>query len=458
MDKKYDAIVIGAGQAGPPLAKKLAHNGMKVALIERKLLGGTCVNTGCVPSKAFIANAEVAHLAKRSADFGVLTESVTIDMKKVHNRVAEIVTKVRTGLEKYLKDTANLDIFHQHAKFENSHTIRVGNELLTAEKIFIDVGARAFIPAIQGLENVKYLTNSTMMDIDFLPEHLIIIGGSYIGLEFAQMYRRFGAKVTVIEKSTRLIAKEDEDISQTVQEILEKEDIQIFLNIESFSVENRDEKIAVKLKDKTGEKEIIGSHLLLAIGRKPNTDDLGLEKTDIAMDERGFIKVNDQLETNIPGIWALGECNGKGAFTHTSYNDFEIVAANLLTQEQRRVSDRILAYNLYIDPPLGRIGMTENEVRKSGKKALIATMPMKDVKRAVIKGNTQGFMKVLVDAETKQILGAAILGVSGDEVIHCLLDVMYAKAPYTVITHAVHIHPTISELVPTLLEKLTELK
>jgi pyruvate/2-oxoglutarate dehydrogenase complex dihydrolipoamide dehydrogenase (E3) component len=453
MNRNYDAIVIGAGQAGPPLAMKLANAGMKVAIIERKYFGGTCVNTGCIPSKTLIASAYVAHLARRSKEFGIISSGdIFVDMAQVKARLDSIVLPLREKLEKSLRETENCTVYHDHAKFENSHTIRVGNELLEAKQIFINVGARAAVPLLPGLEQIKYFTNSSIFAVDFLPKHLIIIGGSYIGLEFAQMYCRFGSQVTVVEKGERLLQHEDPDISEAIKQILEKENINIRLNAECFSLDKKNNDIVMKLNCSDGEKEIIGTHLLLALGRKPNTDDLGLDKVGIETDDRGFIKVNDQLQTNIENIWALGECNGKGAFTHTSYNDYEIIADNLLHHKDRRVSDRITAYNLYIDPPLGRVGITETEARKLDKHFSIATWPMSKVKRAIIKGETQGFMKAVVDSDTQQILGAAILGTSGDEVIHCILDVMYAKAPYTLLTNAVHIHPTVSELVPTLLQ------
>lgn len=459
MPKLFDAIIIGAGQAGPPLAVKLANNGMKVALIERNLFGGTCVNTGCIPTKALIASAHAAHAAKRTNDFGIgINGSIQVDMKKIKARKDTIVLRYRNGVEKWLKNTPNCSLYQGHARFVNPNTISVNDELLQAEKIFINVGARAFAPPMPGIEKIKYFTNSTAMDIDFIPEHLIIVGGSYIGLEFAQMYRRFGANVTIIEKAPRLIAKEDPDISDAIKEILEQEGIKIKLNAECISFDTHDENVIVKTICSEPEKQVSGSHVLLAIGRKPNTDDLGLEKAGVLMDERGYIKVDDQLRTNVINIWALGECNGKGAFTHTAYNDYEIVAANLIDQIPRRVSDRILTYALFIDPPLGRAGVTEEEVRQSGKTALIGKRNMDQVKRAVIKGDTRGFMKIIIDEGTQQILGAAILGVGGDEIVHSILDVMYAKASYTTIKNAVHIHPTVTELIPTMLGELKPLR
>jgi pyruvate/2-oxoglutarate dehydrogenase complex dihydrolipoamide dehydrogenase (E3) component len=453
----FDAIIIGTGQAGPSLARRLAAAGMKVAIIERGLFGGTCVNTGCIPTKTMVASAYAAHMARRAADFGVKIEGrVTVDMKQVKARKDRISGESRTGLETSLKSTANCTVFEGHARFESPREVTVGAARLTSDRIFINVGGRAVTHGIPGLEQVPYLTNSSMMAVDFLPRHLIVVGGSYIGLEFGQMFRRFGSEVTILEKSSRLIPREDEDVSGAVKEIVEKEGIRTHVNAECIRLEKRGDEI-VAGADCEGAPEISGSHVLLAIGRRPNTDDLGLEKAGVTVDRDGYIGVDDQLRTNVPGIWALGDCNGKGAFTHTSYNDFEIVAANLLDNDPRRLSDRIPAYALYIDPPLGRAGLTEAEVRKTGKKALIGTRPMTKVRRAVEKGESQGFMKVLVDAETHRILGASILGTGGDEVIHSILDIMYAKAPYTVIQRAVHIHPTVSELVPTMLGELKPL-
>ena len=459
MTAKYDAIILGTGQSGPSLAARLAGEGMKVAIVERKLFGGTCVNTGCIPTKTLVASARAAYVARRGEDFGVMIDGcIAVDMQRVKDRKDAVVAKSNQGVERWLKNTENCTVYEGHGRFEDSHTVSVGEAQLQGDKIFINVGGRAFVPPFSGIKSVDYLTNSSMMEVDFLPEHLVIIGGSYIGLEFGQMYRRFGSEVTIVERGSRLIQHEDEDISEAIKVILEKEGVNIRLEGKCIDAEKQGDQVLVKLDCDSGAREVTGSHLLLAIGRVPNTDDLGLEKAGIEMRERGYIVVDDQLRTNVPNVWALGDCNGKGAFTHTSYNDYEIVAANLLDNDARRVSDRILAYALYIDPPLGRVGMTEAEVRRSGRKALIATRPMTRVSRAVEKGETQGFMKILVDAETKEILGAAVLGVGGDEIIHSILDVMYAKAPYTVIQRAVHIHPTVTELIPTMLGDLKSLE
>lgn len=458
MPTHYDAIVIGTGQAGPSLAVRLANAGKKVAIIERKLFGGTCVNTGCIPTKTMVASACAAHLARRGAEFGVGIEgAIRVDMKRVKARKDEISGKSRTGVEGWLKNLPNCTVYEGHARFESAGVVAVGESRLSAARIFINVGGRATVPDMPGLDQVPFLTNSSMMQVDFLPRHLVIVGGSYIGLEFAQMFRRFGSEVTIIEKGPRLIAREDEDISACIREILEGEGIQIRLNAECIAVSKQGDAIVAQAMCDSGSPEVVGSHLLMAVGRRPNTGDLGLENAGVLMDDHGYIAVDDHLQTSTHGIWALGDCNGKGGFTHTSYNDYEIVAANLLDNDPRRVSDRIPAYALYIDPPLGRAGMTEAQVRQSGRKALMATRPMTKVGRAVEKGESLGFMKILVDAESRQILGAAILGVNGDEVIHSILDVMYAKAPYSVIQRAMHIHPTVSELVPTMLGDLKPL-
>jgi pyruvate/2-oxoglutarate dehydrogenase complex dihydrolipoamide dehydrogenase (E3) component len=457
MADSFDAIIIGTGQSGPFLAVRLANAGMKVAIIERKFFGGTCVNTGCIPTKTMVASAYAAHMARRAADFGVEAGPVTVDMKRVKARKDAISGKSRTGVESMLRGTANVTVYTGSARFESSHEVSVGDVRLTAERIFINVGCRANVPDFPDLAEVNYLTNSSMMAVDFLPKHLVIVGGSYIGLEFGQMFRRFGSEVTIVEMGPRLVQHEDEDVSAAIREIVEAEGIQLHLEAKCISVSKQGDGVLLGVDCDRELPEIAGSHLLLAVGRRPNTDDLGLEKAGIAHDEHGNITVDDALATNVPGIWALGDCNGRGGFTHTSYNDYEIAAANLLDHDPRRISDRIKAYALYIDPPLGRAGMTESEVRKSGKRALMGTRAMTRVGRAVEKGESQGFMKILVDADTHKILGASILGVGGDEAIHCILDTMYAQAPYTVIQRAMHIHPTVCELIPTMLGDLKPL-
>ena len=456
--RSFDAILIGTGQAVPYLAGRLAGAGMQVAIIERKLFGGTCVNTGCTPTKTMVASAYAAHVARRAAEFGVAIDgTVRVDMARVRARKDEVSGNSRKGLESYLKQMKNATVYEGHARLASAREVLVGDERLTAERIFLNVGTRASAPAFHGLEQIEYFTNSALMNVDSVPPHLVVIGGGYVGLEFGQMFRRFGSEVTIVEMGPRLARHEDEDVSDAIRQILESEGVRIRLNAECIAFSRRGDAVVAHVSCTEGDPEVEGTHVLLAVGRRPNTDDLGLENAGVAVDERGYIRVDDQLRTNVPGIWALGDCNGKGAFTHTSYNDAQIAAANLLDNDPRRVSDRIPAYALYTDPPLGRCGLTEREVRQTGRPALIGKRPMTRVARAIEKGETQGFMKVLVDAETHAILGAAILGVGGDEVVHSILDIMYAKAPYTVIQRAVHIHPTVSELVPTMLGELQPL-
>jgi pyruvate/2-oxoglutarate dehydrogenase complex dihydrolipoamide dehydrogenase (E3) component len=455
VSRQFDAINIGTGQAGPALAARFAAAGMAVAIIERHKFGGTCVNTGCIPTKTLVASAYAAHVARRGAEYGfAVTGDVRVDMKRVKARKDEVSGRSNRGVEEWLRGLKNCTVIQGHARFQSSGTLVVNDEVLQADKIFINVGGRASVPAMPGIQDVPFLTNSSMMDVDFLPEHLVIVGGSYIGLEFGQMYRRFGSEVTIVEMGPRLIGREDEDISEAVRQILGAEGIQIRLNAKCISLAKRDSRIAVGIRCAEGPPEVVGTHVLLAVGRTPNTHDLGLDRAGVATDERDYIIVDDQLQTNVPGVWALGDCNGRGAFTHTSYNDYEIVADNLLNGDHRRVSDRIQTYALFTDPPLGRCGMTDAELRKSGRAALATKHPMSRVSRAVEKGETHGFIKVAVDADTKQILSAAILGTGGDEIVHVLLDAMYAKAPYTVIQRAMHIHPTVAEFLPTVLSKL----
>ena len=458
MGRHFDSIIIGAGQAGPSLAGRLTQSGQNIAFIERSLFGGTCVNTGCIPTKTLVASAYAAHMARRDADFGVHIEgAIKIDMKAVKARKESILAKSRDGIENWLRHMENCTVFHEQARFLSSYEVQAGSETITAKQIFINVGGRAHVPKMPGIGQITYLTNTSILNLEELPEHLVVVGGSYIGLEFAQMFRRFGSEVTVVEMGPRLVQHEDEDVSAAIKEILEAEGIHLRLNAECIAFEAADKGAYVHVSCDDGEPKVHGSHVLLAVGRIPNTDDLGLQAAGIVTDERGYIVVDDQLRTNVEGIWAMGDCNGRGGFTHTSYNDFEIVAANLLDNDPRRVSDRIHAHALYTDPPLGQVGMTETQVRQSGKPALIGTRPMTKVGRAVEKGETQGFMKVLVDAESKKILGASILGTGGDEAIHCILDVMYSGRPYTTIQRAMHIHPTVSELIPTVFGDLKPL-
>ncbi|MGD0103732.1 MAG: FAD-containing oxidoreductase [Rhodopila sp.] len=445
---KYDAIIIGTGQAGPSMARRLAGAGNRVAIIERGLFGGTCINTGCTPTKAMVASAYAVHMVRRANEFGVtIGGPVTVDMKQVKARKDAIVAASRNGLEASLRRNANITIIRGHATFVSAHEVTAGDETLSAERIFIDVGGRPAVPAIGGLDAVPYLTSSTILALDLVPEHLVVIGGSYVGLEFAQIFRRFGSAVTVIESAPRLIGREDPEISDAVRQILEAEGIEIRLD-------TRITRVSAGIEVTTGSGTIRGSHLLLAAGRRPNTDDLGLEKAGVAVDSHGFIEVDDTLRTSVSGIWAMGECNGHGAFTHTAYNDFEIIAGNLLEGGNRSVRDRIAAYALFTDPPLGRAGMSERDAVAAGHRILVGSLPMSNVSRAYEKSETLGLMKIIVDADTKGILGAAILGTGGDEAVHSILDLMYTNAPYTILQRVVHIHPTVAEFIPSLLGDL----
>ena len=455
---RYDAIVIGTGQAGPSLAARLAGTGMHVAVIERGPFGGTCVNNGCTPTKTLVASAYAAHLARRASAYGVEAGSVKVDMARVKARKDALVERSTSSLAQWLGGLPNISIYRGQARFVGPRTVAVGGETLTAERVFINVGGRPYVPDLPGVRQVRFLTSESMMDVDFLPEHLLIVGGSYVGLEFGQMYRRFGSRVTIIEMAPRLVAREDPDVSDAIRDILAAEDIEIRLDARCLTLASAPEGVRVDLECAEGAPNVAGTHVLLAVGRVPNTDDLGLREAGIDSDARGYIKVDETLTTSAQNVYALGDCNGHGAFTHTAYNDYEIVADNLLNGANRKVSDRIPIYGLFIDPPLGRLGRTEAEARKAGYDILVGRMPMKDVARAREKGETQGFMKVLVDAGSKQILGAAILGVEGDEAVHSLVDAMYGHLPYTVVQHGVRIHPTVSELIPTMLGELTPLR
>jgi len=455
MSRSFDAIVIGAGQAGPPLVGRLATSGKTVALIERKLIGGTCVNMGCTPTKALVASAYAARTARRAAEYGVaIGGAVGVDMKAVMERARGIARHSRESNESWLGSLDRCTVIHGHASFVSPREVHVGDDVLTSDQIFLNVGGRAVVPELPGVDRIPYLTNTSILELETLPRHLVVIGGSYVGLEFAQIFRRFGSDVTVIEKGARLVAREDEDISSAIKAILQAEGIVIRLNAECIRFDMRGEDVVVGVDCSTGAPEIIGSHVLLAVGRRPNTDDLGLDRAGVTVDARGFIVVDDQLRTNVGGIWAMGDCNRRGAFTHTAYNDFEIVAANVLENDPRRVSDRIEAYALYTDPPLGRVGMTERAARAAGHTTRVGTRPMTRVARAIEKGETSGFMKMVVDAESGQMLGAAILGVGGDEAIHAVLEIMYARAPYATLQRSVPIHPTVAELIPTVLGEL----
>lgn len=454
--RQFDAIIIGAGQAGPSLAGRLTAAGMTVALVERHLIGGTCVNTGCMPTKTLVASAYAAHLARRAGDFGIDTGPVSVDMPAVAARAHTVVMNARNGNERWLEGMERLTLLRGHARFTGPKTIAVGDEELTAPRIFINVGGRASVPDMPGVGDVPHLDNVSMVALDRVPRHLVVVGGSYVGLEFAQMHRRFGAEVTVVERGARLIAHEDPDVSDAVRTILEDEGITVRTGADCIGFAPHEDGVSVSVSCTAGEPIVVGSDVLLAVGRRPNTDDLGLDLAGVATDARGYISVDDQLQTNVAGIWALGDCNGRGAFTHTAYNDFEIVAANLLDGDSRSLAQRIIGYALYTDPPLGRVGMTQVEATTAGQKILVATRPMTRVGRAVEKGETKGFMKIVADADTRRILGAAILGVGGDEAIHGILDMMNAGQTVDALRWAVPIHPTVSELIPTVLLDLHE--
>jgi pyruvate/2-oxoglutarate dehydrogenase complex dihydrolipoamide dehydrogenase (E3) component len=457
MPERFDAIVIGTGQAAPALCARLDREGLKTVVIERKRVGGTCVNNGCIPTKTLVASARAVQVARRGGEYGFSAGEVRVDMRAVKARKDAVVKQSSDGVTNWIGGMKNVTLERGHARFTGPRTVAMDGRAFEADKVFINVGGRALVPDIPGVKEVPFLTNATMMEVDFVPEHLVVVGGSYIGLEFAQMYRRFGSKVTVVERMPRVIAREDDDVSDEIRAILEREGVEIRTGAECMALSKKGDRVVVGLECQAGAPIAEGSHVLLAVGRLPNTHDLGLEKAGIETDARGYIKVDDECRTTVPGVWALGDANGRGAFTHTSYNDYEIVAANLFDRDRRRISDRIQAYALFTDPPLGRAGMTEKEARASGRRVLAAKLPMSRVARAREAGETQGFMKVLVDADSKELLGAALLGLNADEIVHSLLDAMYAKTPYTTILRAMHIHPTVTELIPTLLGNLKPL-
>jgi pyruvate/2-oxoglutarate dehydrogenase complex dihydrolipoamide dehydrogenase (E3) component len=450
----FDAIIIGAGQAGPALANRMGKAGMRVAIIERKQVGGTCVNVGCTPTKSLVASARVAHLAARGSDYGVdIPGAPSVDMAAVHARVEAIVGNSRTGLERWLTGLPGCTLIRGHARFESAHTVRVGERLLQADKIFINVGGRASASNIAGIDEVPWLSSSDMVALREVPEHLVIVGGSYIGLEFAQMFRRFGAQVTVVERGARLMPREDAEVSAQIRAILEQEGVVFKLDAECIRL--RADPAGGAVQTHGGAEEVVGSHILIAAGRVPNTDDLGLEKAGVAVGPHGHIEVDDGLATNVDGIWALGDCNGRGAFTHTAYNDYEIVAANVLDGAQRSVQERIPVYALYIDPPLGRVGLTAEQALAEGRTIRVGQRPMTRVGRAVEKGETQGSMRIVVDAASDEILGAAILGPDGDEAVHMVLAAMAAGMPSAKLAQVMAIHPTVSELIPTIAGELS---
>ena len=459
MPKSFDAIIVGTGQAGPALAARLAAAGQTVAVVERGAFGGTCVNDGCTPTKTLIASAYAAHVARRGREYGFRTAGkIVVDMKRVKARKDEVVAKSTQGVEKWMRGTKGITVIKGHARFVSRSNLQIGKAEVTAKNIFLDVGGRPLVPKMPGLDEVPFLTNQSIMALDRVPRHLIVVGGSYVGLEFAQMYRRFGAKVTIVEMGPRLVGREDEDVSDAIREFLEAEGIDVRLDAECLSAKKGAAGVSIGIECRKGAPRARGSHLLLAVGRAPNTDDLGLDAAGIALDKRGYIQVDEQLRTTNSNVWALGDCNGKGAFTHTAYNDYEIVADNLLNGASRKHTDRIPVYALYTDPPLGRIGLSEKEIRDQGIKALVGKRPMTRVSRAVEKGETTGFLKIHVEAGSKRILGAALLGTSADEAVHSLIDAVYARTPYDEFQKRVRIHPNVSELLPTVLEDLKPLQ
>jgi pyruvate/2-oxoglutarate dehydrogenase complex dihydrolipoamide dehydrogenase (E3) component len=458
VSETFDALIIGSGQAGPSLAARLSGAGMKVAIIERGPFGGTCVNNGCTPTKAWVASAYAAHLARRAGEYGVLLDSAPrVDMARAKARKDAIVRGSSEGVEKWMRGLKDAQVFRGQARFVSPTRIAVGSEVLSAQKIFINVGGRPSVPRMPGVDDVPYLTNVTMMDLDFVPPHLIVIGGSYVGLEFAQIFRRFGAEVTVVEMGPRLVGREDPDVSRDIADFLAEEGIQLRLDAKCISLQREAEGVSVGLDCMEGRPREQGTHVLLAVGRVPNTDDLGLDKAGIATDERGYIVVDESLRTTNPNAWALGDCNGKGAFTHTAYNDYEVVADNVLSSAGRKYSDRLPVYALYTDPPLGRVGMNEAEIRKAGVKALVGKRLMTRVARAVEKGETHGFLKIYVEESSGRILGASLLGTGADESVQTLIEAVYARTPYAEFQRHVRIHPTVSELLPTTLESLAPL-
>jgi pyruvate/2-oxoglutarate dehydrogenase complex dihydrolipoamide dehydrogenase (E3) component len=458
MSNNFDALIIGTGQAGPFLTARLAGAGMKVAVVERDLFGGTCVNNGCTPTKAMVASAYAARVTRRAADYGVMgVGEPRVDLRRVKARKDEIVGASRKGLEDWMSGLENGRVLRGHARFTGPRTVEVNGTELSAEKIFLNVGGRPRLPPFPGIDTTPYLTNVTMMDLDVLPEHLIVVGGSYVGLEFAQMFRRFGSRVTIVEMAPRLIAREDEDVSLAIQDFLKAEGITLRLDAMCISLHTGDDGVSVNVNCKEGAPRESGSHILLAVGRVPNTDDLGLDRAGIRTDKQGYIEVDESLCTSNPNVWALGDCNGKGAFTHTAYNDYEIVADNLLSQAGRKYTDRVPVYALYTDPPLGRIGLNEAEIRKLGLEALVGKRPMTRVARAVEKGETSGFLKIYTEDGSGRILGASLLGTGADEAVHSLLDAVYARTPHDQVQRHVRIHPTVSELLPTTMEQLTPL-
>ena len=451
----YDALVIGSGQAGPTLAVRLAEHGWKTALVERGELGGTCVNNGCTPTKTLVASARAAWVARHAADFGVtIAGPVGIDYAAVRARMTKVVQASRDGLGHWIAGTANLELVHGEARFTSPDSLQVGDRTLQSPRIFLNVGARPVVPGWIAASGAPWLTSESLMALQELPTRLVILGAGYISLEYAQVYARFGCQVTVIEHGERLLPREDDEVAATVKAVLERDGVRFRTGANATALERDGNGIALLVDGEC----VTGSHLLVAIGRQPNVEALGLARAGVTCDARGYVQVDEQLRTSVPGIWALGDVNGRGAFTHTSYNDYEIVAANLLDGDPRRVGDRVPAYALYTDPPLARIGMSRAQARQSGKRVLVGHLPMSRVGRARERGETDGFLEALVDAQSQRLLGATLLGIEADEAIHCLLDVMSAGLPYTAISRTMHIHPTVSELIPTMLQSLKPLE
>jgi pyruvate/2-oxoglutarate dehydrogenase complex dihydrolipoamide dehydrogenase (E3) component len=456
---KYDAIVIGSGQAGNPLAQNLADRGWKVALIERAHLGGTCINTGCTPTKTMVMCAQVAHYARNAATWGVHSADGKVDLQKIVERKSKIVEDYRSGLEKKVEQRNDkLHLYRGHGRFLSPRQLSVGDRSLEGKNIFINTGTRSMIPAIDGLEKINYLTNATIMELIEVPEHLLVLGGGYIGMEFGQMFRRFGSRVTVVHNGDRPLNREDPDVTAELQKALEAEGIQFILDAKTAAAQKLNGRIllSIETKDLPGTTEVTGSHLLVATGRRPNTDELDLQRAGVEVDAKGFIKVNNRLETNVPGIWALGDVKGGPAFTHISYNDFQIVYGNLVEGKNLSTEGRHAPYAVFTDPQLGRVGMTETEARRSGRRLKIGKIPMSWVSRAIERGETAGLMKIIVDAKTDRVLGAAILSTEGGELIHILGTLMLAGAPYTTLKGAIYIHPTLAEGLWTLMDKVTE--
>ncbi len=454
--KKFDAIIIGTGQAGPSLAASLANHGKKTAIIEKSFLGGTCVNVGCTPTKAYVASARRAYIASNSGEMGVkINGTVSVDLGTIKKRKDDLIENSRNGLEKMFGDNKNITLIRGTARFLDDHTVQVGDEIFKAENIYINVGARPRIP--EEFKNISYLTNESILELEEVPEHLAIVGGGYIGLEFAQMFRRFGSKVTVMDRGGRLLKKEDPEFGEVLAQVFEEEGIDIRLDSNCIVAKERSGKIELSLDSKDENTTLECTHLLIATGRIPNTSQLGLENTNVKLDKRGFIEVDDELKTSAHNIWALGDCNGKGAFTHTAYNDFQIVNSHLFETKKRKVSDRFTCYAIFTDPPLARVGMNAKEIKEAGISAKIASRPMAKIARAKEMGETTGMIKIFIEAKTNKILGATFLGTGADEYIHTVIDQMYANQPFTVIRDAVHIHPTVSELIPTMLENLKDL-